>query len=166
MKRREYIDSYGNRAPDDATHFHTVAKLFLKADGGALYVREARHWALSMHKDGVSVLDNGECVPLPPVDIDTQIRLQVLNRDEWLESIRLTPAERSAVLWVKQRGPCTALEFADAHRTADCTAQTRLKKAFDKGYLARVPFDGPTPAPTGTRPALWVYQFALGGCDE
>ena len=78
MKRRDYIDAYGNRAPDDATHFVLYRRLFLKADGGAIYVREAGHWALSMHEDGVAVLDNGECVPLPPVgsDITTLARTE------------------------------------------------------------------------------------------
>lgn len=59
-----YVDMYGNAAPSGAQYFDTFWKQFLKVEDGALYVNERGHWSRSQHKDGVSMLDNGECVKL------------------------------------------------------------------------------------------------------
>jgi len=63
MKTDKYagLDTYGNKAPADATHFDTFWQQFLKVDGDVLYVRERGYWAVSQHKDGVAVVNNGEC---------------------------------------------------------------------------------------------------------
>ncbi len=63
MKTDKYagLDTYGNKAPADATHFDAFWQQFLKADGDVLYVCEHGHWTVSQHKDGVGMLANGEC---------------------------------------------------------------------------------------------------------
>lgn len=59
-----YIDRYGNAAPKDAQYYDTFWQQFLKAEGDTLYVCEYGRWSVSQHKDGVNMLNNGECVRL------------------------------------------------------------------------------------------------------
>ena len=58
------IDVYGNGAPADAEHFDTFWKQFLKVKDGRLMVNERGRWSVSQHRDGVEMLNNGECVPV------------------------------------------------------------------------------------------------------
>ena len=59
-----YVDQYGNSAPKDAQYFDAFWKQFLKVKDNDLYVCEYGRWSISQHKDGVSMLNNGECISL------------------------------------------------------------------------------------------------------
>jgi len=53
-----------NNAPRGATHFDTFWMQFLKKCGDNLFVWENDWWHKSNHKDGSSMLSNGECINL------------------------------------------------------------------------------------------------------
>lgn len=51
-------------APMGTTHFDCFWMRFLKSHDGTLLVSEGGRWHRSLHKDGVNMLKNGECINL------------------------------------------------------------------------------------------------------
>lgn len=58
--------------PRGATHYDIFWCQFLKKCGTILRFYEDECWKISHHKDGVNMLNNGECINLWTMELDKQ----------------------------------------------------------------------------------------------